>query len=433
MLEIPYTRKKLEACIGFKDAREDVTLQSRTYRKEAATKALLALERQEIFKKPLRRISINGDLGYLFPNLNDSLVSRLISRNIRANYHIKQSNRNAIVSNALSMLKEGTSYSVLRLDVRRFYESVCRKKIIDRLMAEGRCSWKTLILLDAFFKQLAECEVQGLPRGLGISATLSEYYLSEFDAEVKLIPGVHYYARFVDDILIICAGGTSRESIENRLAEKLPKPLEFHNGEKRNFLAISKLASSTSPSKQPVDDKKAVIKKTNSLDFLGYHITISDELSDEVVNGNNRRRVDCDISTAKIKKLKSRVIISFVKYLSSARSASDLRLLRDRIKAIAGNYNIYDPMTGLHIKTGIYYNYIHKNNSANCSLVELDRFLRGLLFSKEHRLSRKISLAIPLHERKRLAGYSFRAGFDKARFHSFSYKTLKAVRECWRR
>jgi len=421
MIEIPYTSRSLAGCIGFKDVMKKPNLQDRENRSFVADSALALLNKGMVFNGCLRKINIGSDSGYVFNEISPELVSRLISKNIRANYRIKQSDRQTIISNAVSFFKESTPYHVCRLDIKKFYESIDRKILFERLISDGQCSWQTLVLLHQFFNVLDAYGVVGIPRGLGISATLSEYYLCEFDLIVSSMPGVFYYARFVDDILIITSGESPRKDFEVRLEELLPEGLEFHAGGKREYMPISRLQ------KEEVDNDGV------RFDYLGYSIRVFNGYSDEKVNGHLRRKVLCDISKNKISRIKRRLINSFANYLASSQYPSDYSLLKNRVRALAGNYYIVDPMTGIDIKTGIYYNYIHKNVVGDCALDELDGFLRGILFSTKHQLSRRIVSALSLQKRKELAGYSFKSGFVDARFHSFNYATLKKIKECWRK
>lgn len=424
MIEIPYTSKKLESCIGFQDVMKNPALQNREHRTSVANAALGLLSSGSIFNGCLRQINLGKDVGYVFNDLPSSLVARLVSRNIRANYYIKQSDRQSIISNATALFKESSSYHVYRLDIKKFYESVDRKVLLEGLMADGRCSWQTLVLLSKFFTVLEANNISGIPRGLGISATLSEFYLNSFDLKVRSAPGVFYYARFVDDILIVTSGDVPRSEFEAKLEELLPEGLDFHQASKRIFHPVARA------SKEENQEKEKIVY---CFDFLGYHIRIYNDHSAESVSGHPRRRVTCDISKDKVSRIKGRLINSFASYLSSFQYPTDFLLLKNRIRALTGNYHIVDPMTGIEIKTGIYYNYVHKSYVGGCALDELDVFYRGLLFSTKHKFSRKVLQALSTQKRKELAGYSFKTGFVDGRFHSFKYDTLKKIKECWRK
>ncbi|MCF5315038.1 hypothetical protein GIW11_18210 [Pseudomonas syringae] len=364
-------------------------------------------------------MSIAGKQGYAFTNLQSELISRLVAKNIKINYKIKQANRQTVIGNAISLLKEGGAYHIYRFDIKSFYENIDRKLIFNKLMVDAKCSWQTLTLLSELFDVLSFLGIDGLPRGLGISSALSELALHSFDSKIKHMPEVFYYGRFVDDILIITSGHTSRKNFEDELNAVLFDGLEFHEGNKRTYIAV------------PKSKDDATSEVFNSFEFLGYEFKVFNRNNSINQSKYNQRKVLIDISSSKVDKVKARLISSFCSYISGAQGYTEYQLLKYRIKALAGNYHITDPISGINIKTGIYYNYIHKNNNHQCALKALDSFLHGMLFSTSHPLSFRITRCLTLSQRRELAGYSFSSGFKKARFHSFTYQILKSVKECW--
>ena len=421
MIEIPYTQKNLLRCVGYKDILNDKSLLDTEPRISVAKEALVSIKRKTIFQGSVRPILISGKKAYVFNSLKPELVSRLIAKNLKANYRVKQSDRQSVISNAISLLKEGGAYDVYRFDIKNFYESIDRHLILQKLIADARCSWQTLMLISEFFDQLDVWEVQGLPRGIGLSAVLSELALSEFDENIRHMPEVFYYGRFVDDVLIITSADIPRAIFEQELSSCLFSGLEFHVGGKRQFLPVGKSRD------EGRSDEFA------TFDFLGYEFEIFNFNESGSRCRFKRRKVLVDLSSPKVEKIKSRLISSFCSYMASSRGQADYDILKYRIMALAGNYYITDPISGVKIKTGIYYNYIHKNYAQKCALNHIDGFLHGLLFSSSHQLSRRLARSLTLRQRRQLAGYSFASGFTNARFHSFTYQVLKVVKECWRK
>jgi hypothetical protein len=421
MIEIPYTQKNLLKCIGYKDKLADKTLFDTSLCMSAANSALIKIAAKNVFRNSLRPILIAGKQGYVFTNLYSELVSRLVAKNIKANYKIKQADRQTVIGNAVSLLKEGGAYDVYRFDIKSFYENIDRKLILNKLMNDAKCSWQTLGLIFELFNYLDILDVKGVPRGLGISSALSELALSEFDARVRHMPEIFYYGRFVDDILIITSAHISRAEFESEIVECLFDGLEFHDGSKRSYLPIPRSRDDTD------------LDTSKSFEFLGYEFKVFNCNETSTKCKYKRRRVLIDLSSSKIEKIKTRLINSFCSYMASSKSQGDYRLLKSRIRALTGNYYITDPISGVNIKTGIYYNYIHKNQTNKCALKNLDGFLHGLIFSKSHPLSHRIIQSLTIFQRRQLVGYSFVSGFKDARFHSFTYQMLKTIKECWRK
>ncbi len=131
-----------------------------------------------------------------------------IGRNISRIYKVKQANRNQIVSQLKDCLSDGFPYHVIKLDVQSFYESIDHSALISKLKADQLLSATTLRLVEHLlwdYAQLAGTAGKGLPRGIGISALLSELFMRDFDRNVSSLPEVAFYARYVDDIVVLFA------------------------------------------------------------------------------------------------------------------------------------------------------------------------------------------------------------------------------------
>lgn len=373
-----------------------------------------------IFHSPLKKMLVAGKTAYRFDQLESELVSRLISKNIRANYRIRPENRHAIINNTLTFLKEGSPYNLYRFDVQNFFEEICRKTIIKRLLCDGKCPRHTIVLLNNFFTALTAQNIPGLPRGIGLSSTLAEFFLLEFDSFFKTRPDIFYFTRFVDDILIITSPHQSAANLNALVHQKLV-PLKAHKiGDKTASIPIGKIALDS--------------KTEKTFDYLGYKFKIYGKpaAADQIM-GAMRRRVDVEISPTKILKLKNRLIDSFVEYIKTPPTKKNYDLLTNRLKALTGNYYITDATTGIPIKTGVFFNYTAKNCFDFCSLSNLDAFLRGLLHSKKHKLSLRISNHLTPAQAAQLIGFTFSKGFHGRVFHSFTHQQLRAIKEGWKR
>ena len=144
-------------------------------------------------------------MSYLCQNL----VLRKLYKNIKTIYSVQQADRNTIIKQIKLLLAENVEMRIVRLDIRHFYHSVNRDRILLKLLDDARLSYHTLTLLQSLFSNPVLSTYTGLPRGIGISAVLSELYMKYFDLDFKKIEGVYYYARFVDDIIVFCNSETS--------------------------------------------------------------------------------------------------------------------------------------------------------------------------------------------------------------------------------
>ncbi|OXC79041.1 antiviral reverse transcriptase Drt3a [Caballeronia sordidicola] len=377
------------------------------------------------FKKNLKTLTIRGKQAFACANIEQALATRLISKNIKANYKIKPQNRSAIIRNLISSLRESGPYNIHRFDIESFFESINRDALFSKLMSDDRCSRQTLLLIYQLFEKIKSQGISGLPRGIGLSSTLSELALHDFDNSIKRERNIFFYARFVDDIILITAPDLQKGEVIELLQGNLKFDLKLHKiGKKISHHNISKATDKSDPT-------NATFEK---FQYLGYDFSIfNSNARNETILGIPRRQLKVDICQEKVEKIKSRIIASFTNHLSTSFEPGSFDLLEMRIKALTGNYIINDPSTGISIKTGIYYNYFEKNNKTKCPLKDLDAMLRGLLFSKNHKLSSRIQAKIPIHRRHKLIGYTFTEGFYEARLHFFKHEDLKKIKEAWKK
>ena len=80
-------------------------------------------------------------------SLCQDLVLRKLYNNIKRIYGIEQSNRNQIVKQMVSLLTDEACKWVVRLDIRHFYESIERERLIIRFVEDGRLNYQSIYLL----------------------------------------------------------------------------------------------------------------------------------------------------------------------------------------------------------------------------------------------------------------------------------------------
>ena len=166
---------------------------------------------------------LNGRDKHEFSYLCQKLILRKIQKNIQKIYSVHQTDRNTIIKQMKILLCENVDMWVVRLDVRHFYESINRDVIFNKLVEDARLSYTTLDLLHTLFKNPIVALSSGLPRGLGISAVLSELRMKYFDLSLRRVEGVYYYARFVDDIIVFCSSRRSADMVMETAKAELYK------------------------------------------------------------------------------------------------------------------------------------------------------------------------------------------------------------------
>ena len=335
---------------------------------------------------------LNGQGKRTMAYLCQNLVLRKLHKNIKRIYAVQQADRNTIVKQMKLLLAENVEMRIVRLDVRHFYESIDRQRILEKMIDDARLSYHSLMLLQSLFSDPTIATGTGLPRGLGISAALSELYMKYFDLEFKKIEGVYYYARFVDDIIVFCSSEASKDLAWKYAGEELSKIGLQLNQEKSYSLDPS----------QPGTE----------FTYLGYTFK------------KNGKGVEVNIAQKKLNVIKTRLTKSFVRYSKE----HDFDLLKLRIKFLTGNFTLYNPHTLLPIKVGIYFNYRMATDVR--ALKDLDIYYQRLLHCRTGSLGG--SIALTRLQVKELEKYSFDFGYYNHVNHHFTTDQMAKIANCWR-
>ncbi|MCU0402113.1 MAG: RNA-directed DNA polymerase, partial [Algoriphagus sp.] len=139
---------------------------------------------------------------FLTNNLPNKLILRKLNDNIKRIYKDEQANRRIIISQVKTLLSETCPFWVIKTDIKSFYESIDRERLISKFHDDSMLSYQSMFLIKRIFENPLLAGKSGVPRGMNISATMSELYMRKFDRWVRSYDSVYYYARFVDDIII---------------------------------------------------------------------------------------------------------------------------------------------------------------------------------------------------------------------------------------
>lgn len=326
-----------------------------------------------------------------FDFMCQNLILRKLHNNIKVIYKVQQADRNNIVRQMKILLNENVDIWVVRLDVRHFYESINRGKLLTKLTEDARLSYPSITLLHALFNDPVIAASTGMPRGLGVSAAMSELYMKYFDLTIRRVEGVYYYARFVDDIIVFCSSKTSKDSVWSTAKEEL-NSLGLNLNEEKSYTWCSSSHGS-------------------DLIYLGYTFKKRD------------KKVDVAIADKKIKVIKTRLTKSFVRYAKD----NDFNMLKMRIKFMTGNFTLHQADTLLPIKVGLFFNYKQATNT-RC-LDELDKYYQRLLHCRTGKLGGRLTLTMA--ELKDLEKYSFRFGYEHHVNHHFTNEKMGQITNCW--
>lgn len=290
----------------------------------------------------LRKTTVKQKSVFSASTAEDDLSIRLLDRFIRRIYKVRQSDRNRIIRQLLSLLKDSGKYHIIRLDIKDCYESIHLHKIISKMEDDLILSPECMSLLFQINSELKDNHnVLGLPRGLSISPTLAELYLEKLDNEISSSPSVIYSARYVDDIIVIVPQGKEVD-VESHIRLMTKKMgFEINQSSSKYF---------SGPSSQA------------NFEYLGYSI--------QVTPANKKpNKVTATISNSKLNKIKTRII----KCLSDHKRQNDIALLKRRLEYISMLKAVKKGKNG-DLLAGIAHNYQYVTDDFNC-LKPIDGFL----------------------------------------------------------
>jgi hypothetical protein len=346
-------------------------------------------------------------------DLPHQLILRKLNDNIKRIYKDKQANRKTIISQIITLMEETCPNWIIKTDIKSFYESIDRERLLAKFKDDSILSYYSLYLLDKLFFNSALQSSTGVPRGMNISATLSEIFMRKFDKWVRNYSGVFYYARFVDDIIIFTYSKQSALSFLKVLNENLN---EFADGLTINQHKTKLFDGITLEQLNITDGTK--LKKDNFLEYLGYKFSKKQEKKITIL--------EISIADKKIKKIKSRITWSFADYIKN----TNFDLLENRIQFLTGNYSIKKNAEGNDLRAGIYFNYSQLNNMA--VLDELNTYYLKTLYCRNGNFGNKLNSKLTPTNKNQLKKYCFRAGFENKIYYAFNSTQMAEITKCWK-
>lgn len=348
---------------------------------------------------------------YHVRGISYSVIVRRLNTILKLTLGPRQPDRDAIIRQLATILREGVTHRVYKFDIKSFFESVDIDQVVRDLTEERIVPRVAIGVLEDYAARLKSLGLSGLPRGLALSSTLAECALRSFDAHTSRLPEVYFYARYVDDIVIVTSGRENKVAFEKLLKKKLPIGLIFNSA------------------KTAIKDIE-VHKKSNgqailaSFDYLGYRINVHETKR----NKDNKlmRDVTLTIAPKKLTRLKSRICSAILDHVTRP----NFTTLVDRLKLLSGNYNRRDLSTGASRNIGLYCNY--RRATSSHGLAEVDRFLRSTAVGSRSRISRKLAAVSSVRERRKLLQINFEASFNSKTFYNFPISCIIELSNCWR-
>jgi hypothetical protein len=354
---------------------------------------------------------------YRIKNFSDELILRKINKNIQRNIKLPNASRDSIIANIKNILSEGVSYKIYRLDVKSFYESFLTEDVISIISKIQRLSPSTKKMVKDILNHHTNSGGLGIPRGLALSATLSEIMMLPFDKEVCSQPGVFFYSRYVDDIIIISSGNEDGAKFIKLISKLLPKGLQLNEQKTR----VRHASQDVKPYKQNTPTPDDIL----TFEFLGYQLTVCEPLKSK--EHSQFRDVYLDIAESKVNKIKTRITRSMISYCKDR----NFNLLETRLKFLSSNFSVLDADRERKRLAGIYYNYHRVDLEESKALPKLDEYIRKATLSGFGIVFDDFFCKTTVAQRRRLLKLSFGRGFREKTFMHFSRNNLKLIQECW--
>jgi len=323
--------------------------------------------------------------------LDQILAMRFVQQALKTLYELRMPPRDILVSQIKSLALDGVPKYIIRSDVESFYESVRHKELLDGIHQAPELSVLIKRILTRLMKDyvVVSGDVNGLPRGIGISAYLSEIYLSSIDAEIKRQEDIFYYARYVDDMVLMYA--PQRKELADQYLPTLSKILEAKG---LKFNAKTKVID-------------LLTEQKGKFDYLGYTFDVS------------KSSLAVRLSQRKFDKYKSRIDKAFSDYASKSlfipkKSEQELML---RCLFLTGNMRLFNRKSNAFI--GVYFS--NKFITETTQLSGLDSYY----------INKIKSITSPSLSRK-LSKLSFAQGFKDKLFRNFDPKQLSELSRGWK-
>lgn len=351
------------------------------------------------------------ELGH---NAQQFYAIKQLEYNIRKTFKVKQSDRYRVLKQVKLLLSDGFPKIIVRTDVKSFYESIPQDRLLELVTNNTLLSYKSKFFISFIINEYEREKDKktepigcGVPRGVGISAYLSELYMKDIDQHIKSLPNITFYARYVDDIIIAITPPSIYDSIDY---EDIVRQLFLKYG-----LSIKEEKTQTIRLLRDADTKA-------SLAYLGYKFDIS--------AGSTYCNVKVSISDNKITKYKERLEKAFDDYNVNSKynERNARRLLFKRLRFLSGNTNLLNSKKG--IKVGVYYSNSLLDASDLGSLKAINCFLMRMVCTN---LKPHCTTSFDIGKLKKyiINTFNFCDGFKNKRFHSFTTDDLIQIKKIW--
>jgi hypothetical protein len=331
------------------------------------------------------------DIYSIGKSVETIFVSRQIQYTLNSIFNVKVNNRELIVSRLSSLIQDASPKYIVRADVEKFYESIKHKNLLDILHSSPKLSVTARRVITQLIRSYATISGDdvGLPRGVGISAYLSEIYMGSIDQEISTLKDINYYERYVDDIIAVFS------------PTKLDNTADY----------LSHITNIIEKRDLKLNNKTKEINLLNypnkSFEYLGYLFEVKGKNYNIKLSRNRKLR------------LTDRIDESFQQYFKDKAKTPKKahESILSRIRFLTGNTRLYNSKSKAFV--GVYFS--NKFLTETSDLEELDVYLIT-----------KINLLKDEKLKNRLSKLSFKKGFQEQVFRKFTIRELSNITKAWK-
>lgn len=309
--------------------------------------------------------------------------------------------RNSIIRALKETLDKNYHYAVYRIDIAKYFDSIPHNHLVKRLTQKRGIDKVTFYLIDRLLREYVclSGNQHGVPQGVNLSSELAEFYLRDFDSSMKTLPGVLFYARYVDDIIFVVESESILVGVIADVATHLDQLGLKQNEEKSQTILA---------------DDTGTFQENETLQYLGYTFQ------------KDSKRLVTGLSQQRVQRREARLRRVFEVWAnSSCSSKRDTTgidgLLVDRVRYLAGNTKLINSKS--NVSVGLYFS----NSSLDPDAAELSYFDQCLSeLIQENRKGMSETLV------EKLSGISFKEMFASKVFLRFGQNRLSRIVQCWR-
>lgn len=364
---------------------------------------------------------IYGKQSYHFENTLENLfISKKIQNNIKRLYSVKPSHRNTIIKEIINLLEDKTPKFIVRTDIKSFFESIPQKKLLDKLnndyllsVLSKRFVNETIESFNVLTEQTDTDSNRGVPRGIGFSAYLAELFMRDIDNYISKFEDVIYYARYVDDIIVIFSPKSQNVSNTyiNTYIDKIEKiikksGLKLNQSKTKTYNLLSGIKTLEVESYFE-DGTPKQQNYSNAIEYLGYAIGSRFLYKDSTKNKTKNESIVVDMVLNKKDRYKNKIQKTFDIYEQKQKhnNKKAFKLLRTRIQYLTSNTQLRNNKENVFI--GIFYSNRYINTMS--SLQSLQSYLENLINSA----------GLSPQQKEKLKKFTFQGGFVSKKYHKY--------------